>query len=187
MSKNYKAGLKIITAIIVVVLIAVTTASLKELILKINYPQKYAKYVEKYAKENEIEKELIYAIIKAESNFKEKAKSSKGAIGLMQILESTAYEVAEELELEITKEDLSNPEINIQIGAKYITKLIKIYKNLELAVASYNAGIGNVNSWIEEEKIKKDGTDIENIPFKETNNYVRKILRNYKIYKELYN
>ena len=186
MTKNYKAVLKPISIIIVAALLAVTIVSLRKIILKINYPQKYTEYVEKYAKENEIEKELIYAMIKAESNFKETAKSNKSAIGLMQILESTAYEVAEELEIEITKKDLNSPEINIQIGARYIANLIKIYGNLELAVASYNAGIGNVNSWIEEGAIKKDGTDIENIPFEETNNYVRKILRNYKIYKELY-
>ena len=187
MTKNYKAGAKIIAVIIVAILTTVTIASLRKAILIINYPQKYSEFVEKYAKENEVEKELIYAMIKAESNFKETAKSNKSAIGLMQIIESTAYEVAEELEIQITKEDLNNPEINIQIGTKYIANLIKMHGNLELAIASYNAGIGNVNSWIEKGTIKKDGTDIENIPFKETNNYVRKILRNYKIYKELYN
>ena len=55
-----------------------------------------------------------------------------------------------------------------------------------LAVTAYNAGIGNVNKWVQEGYIKIDGSDIENIPFKETNNYVRKIIRNYRIYKELY-
>ena len=186
MIKYYKAGIKIIAIIVVVALLIVTIGSLRKIILKINYPQKYAEYIEKYAKENQIEKELIYAMIKAESNFKEKAKSNKDAIGLMQILDTTAYEVAEELEIEIKKEDLINPEINIQIGTRYITKLLNIYGNVELAIAAYNAGIGNVNNWIQQGIIKKDGTDIENIPFKETNNYVRKIIRNYKIYMELY-
>ena len=55
-----------------------------------------------------------------------------------------------------------------------------------LALAAYNAGMGNVNTWIETGVIKKDGTDIENIPFKETNNYVRKIVRDYQIYLNLY-
>ena len=187
MNQIYKAGLRLITTIIVTAILIVTIVSLRKILLKINYPQKYVEYIEKYAKENEIEKELIYAMIKAESNFKETAKSNKNAIGLMQIIESTAKEVAEELEIEVTKEDLNNPETNIQIGTKYIANLIKKYGNLELAIAAYNAGIGNVNSWIEQGTIKKDGTNIENIPFKETNNYVRKILRNYKIYKELYN
>ena len=57
---------------------------------------------------------------------------------------------------------------------------------IEIALAAYNAGIGTVDNWLEKEIIKKDGSDIENIPYKETNNYVRKILRDYKIYEKLY-
>ena len=57
---------------------------------------------------------------------------------------------------------------------------------VEIALAAYNAGIGTVDNWLEKEIIKKDGSDIENIPYKETNNYVRKILRDYKIYEKLY-
>ena len=178
---------KIAKIVIATAIILIATIILRNIILKINYPQKYSEYVEKYAKEFKIEKELIYAMIKAESNFKHDAVSSKGALGLMQILESTAYEVAGEIKLEITKEEIINPETNICLGTKYISNLIQRYGNIELAIASYNAGIGNVDNWIEEETIEEDGTDIENIPFKETNNYVRKILRDYKIYKQLYN
>lgn len=157
---------------------------MKKILVKVTYPEKYTNYVEKYAKEYNIEKELIYAIIKAESNFREDAISSKEAIGLMQILESTAKDVAKSIELEINREELIKPEININLGTKYISLLIDKYNNLELALAAYNAGIGNVDRWIEEGTIKADGTDIENIPYKETNNYVRKVMRNYKVYKE---
>ena len=186
MAKNYKTAQSIIKILILLLIILVTIIIFRNIILKVVYPRKYSEYVEKYAKEYQIDKELIYAMIKAESNFRANAVSNKDAIGLMQILESTALEVANELEKEITKEDLLNPEINICIGAKYISNLIKKYENLELAVASYNAGIGNVDSWIEKGIVNKDGTDIENVPFKETNNYVRKILRDYKLYKKLY-
>ena len=174
--------------IILAAIILIATINLRNIILKINYPQTYSEYVEKYAQEFEIEKELIYAMIKAESNFKAEAISNKEAIGLMQILESTAKEVAEELELEleITKEEILNPETNIALGSKYLSNLIKKYGNIELAIASYNAGIGNIDNWIESGTIKEDGTDIENIPFKETNNYVRKVLKNCEIYKRLY-
>ena len=54
-------------------------------------------------------------------------------------------------------------------------------------MAAYNAGSGNVDNWIKDGILKKDGSDIEKIPFIETNNYVRKILRDYELYKELYN
>lgn len=84
-------------------------------------------------------------------------------------------------------DELQDVETNIEIGTKYFTKLIKYYDgNYYLAIAAYNAGIGTVAKWIEQGIIKEDGSDIENIPYKETNTYVRKILKNYKVYKELY-
>ena len=187
MKTSKSLALRIIKIAIISVIILTTLIITRNIIIKINYPQKYSEHVEKYAKEYEIEKELIYAMIKAESNFKAEAISNKQAYGLMQILESTAQDVAEELEEEITKQELLEPETNICLGVKYISNLIKKYENIELAVASYNAGIGNVDSWIEKGTIKKDGTDIENIPFKETNNYVRKVLRDYELYKKIYN
>ena len=187
LAKDKTTVQKITRTVIVTAIILIALIIIRNTILKIKYQQKYSEYVEKYAKEFEVEEELIYAIIKAESNFKHDAVSSKEAMGLMQILESTAYEVAGELELEITKGEIINPEKNICIGTKYISNLIKRYKNIELAIASYNAGIGNIDNWIKEEIIKEDGTDIERIPFKETNNYVRKVLRDYGIYKKLYN
>ena len=75
----------------------------------------------------------------------------------------------------------------IKIGTKYLSELLQKYDgNYYLAVAAYNAGIGTVDKWIQEGTIKKDGSDIENIPYKETNNYVRKIIRDYGIYQKLY-
>lgn len=130
-----------------------------------------------------MEKEWIYAIIKTESNFNTKIVSKMGAIGLMQIMEETAQEVTDDTEIE--EIDLKDPNTNIKIGTKYFKMLLEYYNdNYYLALASYNAGIGNVKKWIESGIIKNDGSDIENIPYKETNNYVRKVLKNYRIYKE---
>ena len=156
-------------------------------ILKIIYPLKYSEYVEMYSKEYRIDLYLIYAIIKAESNFKEDAESTSNAIGLMQITKETAFETAKKIKIEISKEDIFNPKININLGTKYFKTLLDKYDNNEkLAIIAYNAGIGNVDKWIKEKTIKEDASDIENVPFKETNNYVRKILRDYEIYKKLY-
>ena len=78
------------------------------------YPQRYCEYVEKYAEEYKIDPLLIYSIIKAESNFNEKAKSKSNAIGLMQIVIETAQEIGMKLEIqEITEEKLYEPETNI--------------------------------------------------------------------------
>ena len=158
-----------------------------KIILKKIYPLKYSEYVEKYAEEYNVDKYLVYAIIKAESNFKENANSTSNAVGLMQIMEATAIETANKMNLNITELDLFNPELNIRLGLEYFTNLLDKYNdNYNLAIIAYNAGIGNVDKWIQGGTIKSDGTDLENVPFKETNNYVRKILRDYEIYKELY-
>lgn len=156
-------------------------------ILKILYPIKYEKYVYKYSKELNIDPMLTFAIIKTESNFDEKVESKSGAIGLMQLMENTAKEQAKKLNMKYSKDMLYNPEMNLKIGLHYFNTLLDYYnQNYVLAFASYNAGIGNVQNWIKEGIIKEDGSDIENIPFKETNMYVRKVIKIYDIYRELY-
>lgn len=177
---------KVLIVIIILLIIILIGLRNKNTIMKNFYVIKYSEYVEKYSEEYEVDKYLIYACIKAESNFNEQAKSSKGAKGLMQLMDSTAKDIAKSLNIEIYDDDLFDPDININLGTKYISKLMQKYQNTELALAAYNAGSGNVDSWIKENKLKDDGSDVENIPFKETNNYVRKILRDYKIYKKLY-
>ena len=80
-----------------------------------------------------------------------------------------------------------DPETNIRFGTKYFSDLLKDYNNNEiLALAAYNAGKGNLKRWVENGTIQADGSDIENIPFKETTTYIRKILSNYKMYQYLY-
>lgn len=162
--------------------------NMKNYLLKIIYPIKYEEYVEKYAEEYQIDSLLIYSIIKAESNFNKDAISNTKALGLMQIMEKTAYEKAKKINIKIENiEELYIVDINIKIGVSYFSELLKTYdNNLNLSLIAYNAGMGNLKKWIENGTIKKDGSDIENIPFEETKNYVRKILKNYEIYKKLY-
>ena len=143
----------------------------------------------KYSQEYNVDENLVYAVIKAESNFDPNAKSSKDAIGLMQLMESTAKDIIKKVDIQISDmelgEKLHEVDININLGTKYLSILLERYNNIEIAITAYNAGIGTVDNWIEKGIIKADGSDVENIPYKETNNYVRKILRDYKIYKNL--
>ena len=161
---------------------------LQDIIMKKIYPTIYSEYVYKYSEEQNLDPLLVFAIIKAESNFKPNIVSSSNAKGVMQLMESTASEIANKIGIEyIENSTIFNPEINIMIGTKYFKELLDLYEgNRLLAITAYNAGIGNVDKWIENGIIKKDGSNIENIPFKETNNYVRKIIRDYRIYQELY-
>lgn len=187
-------GKKITTFLIVLIIFLVLyfvcfkIVRVQDIILKNVYPTKYSEYVEKYSKENNLDKYMIYAIIKAESNFNPNVKSQSNAIGLMQLLETTANERAKTIETqEINAADLYDPETNIKLGTSYYAYLLNYYKgNSVLAITAYNAGIGNVNDWIKYSVIQEDGSDIENIPYKETNNYVRKILRDYQMYIKLY-
>ena len=157
-------------------------------ILMYLYPKKYEEYVNMYSEELKIDPMLTFAIIKTESNFRENVVSKSGAIGLMQLMENTAKEQAIKLNIEYSKDILYNPQENLRIGLNYFNTLLDYYnQNYILAFAAYNAGLGNVQKWINEGIIKKDGSDIENIPFKETNMYVRKIIKNYETYKKIYN
>ena len=179
--KNAKKLLIILVAIILIVIVVIC---INKLMIKTLYKKDYSEYVIKYSQKYEVDENLIYALIKAESNFKADAVSNKNAQGLMQLMFATAEEVANKNGIELTEENILDPEININIGTKYISTLLEKYECVELAIAAYNAGIGNVDKWIEKGIIKSDGSDIENIPFKETNTYVRKIMRDYKIYSE---
>lgn len=185
MKKTYK-NILIVIAILLLLIIALKALNVKNIILNKVYPKKYQEYVEKYANEYNIDPLLVFSIIKAESNFNKDAKSTSKAKGLMQVMDSTAIEIANKIDEPIMEETLYDPEKNIMIGTKYYSELLKLYNgNTLLALTAYNAGIGTVKEWIQNGIIKEDGSDIENIPYKETNMYVRKIIRNYKIYQYL--
>ena len=184
--KNKK--LLIFVAIVVVIVVFLIFA--RNPILKIIYPRTYEEAVSIYSEEYGVDDNLILALIKAESNFDANAISNRNAIGLMQLMEETAKDVANqngiELDDENIEQELSDVYKNVQIGTCYLATLLKRYENKEIALAAYNAGIGTVDNWIDKGIIKDDGSDIENIPYKETNYYVRKILRDYEFYNNLY-
>ncbi len=183
--KNKKQGI-----ILLLILLIALAFLFRNNFLKILYPKTYQEAVLIYHEKYKIEENLIFAVIKAESDFDKNAVSSRNAIGLMQIMEETAKDVARKNQIELNadnvKDELSDVYKNIEIGTCYLATLMERYQNKELALAAYNAGIGTVDGWIEKGMIQKDGSDIEKIPYKETNNYVRKILRDYKIYQDLY-
>lgn len=125
-----------------------------------------------------VEKATIFSVINIESHFNKDALSNKGAVGLMQILPSTADEVAKRVG--IKKFDLKNPKDNIFLGTAYLSSLIEKFKDKTLALCSYNAGPANVNSWLA--KYSSDGVNLDKIPFPETENYIKKFEQNYKFY-----
>lgn len=157
-------------------------------ILTIVYPTKYNQAVSSGSIENGLPESLIYAVIKAESNFDPNAQSTKNAIGLMQIMEPTAQWVCEKTGTKFPGSDmLKEPEQNIQIGCYYLSYLLKLYDgNQKCALAAYNAGYANVNAWLSDSAYSKNGTDLDVIPFPETEQYVNRVLTNQRIYQFLY-
>ena len=160
----------------------------KNIVLKnIFYPKKFSNYVEKYSGEYGLEDNLVYAVIKSESNFESNAVSHKDAKGLMQISEMTGLWAAEALEIkDYTAESLFNPEINIRIGCWYLRKMLDQFNVEKTALAAYNAGSGNVSGWLLENCYTSDGVNLDSIPFDETKKYVQKVENVKKIYRYLY-
>lgn len=148
------------------------------------YPLKYKQTVIRYAKQNEIESALVFAVIKTESSFREKVVSKKGAVGLMQILPSTAEYVAKLLGEE--NFDLKDATTNIRYGCKYIRYLLDRFSVVKTAICAYNAGEGKVEKWLKDKKYSSDGVNLEYIPYKETSEYLEKIEKSFIKYKKLY-
>ena len=122
-------NIKLIIAIAIILLVIVVIFIFKDRILKIIYPKDYQEIVSIYAEKYDVEENLIFAVIKAESNFDEKAVSHKNAIGLMQIMEETADDIATtygiDIEHDNIKESVADVKNNINIGTKYLKKLKK--------------------------------------------------------------
>jgi len=134
----------------------------------------YDGYITQCCNEQKVSKSLVYAIVKAESNFNTKALSNKGAVGLMQLMPDTALFVAQKQN--ITNFDLTNPKDNLLLGICYIAYLQQKFNSQKDVVCAYNAGENNVKQWLQ------NGQEIQ---FNETKNYLKKVERNIKIFNAL--
>lgn len=140
-------------------------------------PLRHDDIIRQQANEKNLDPALIAAVIYQESRFRPR-ESSAGALGLMQLLPDTAHFIAGKTGgSKFTTEDLATPQINIAYGAWYLRYLMNQFDNDETtALAAYNAGIGNVQKWLSEsgETVLKDPDDI---PFAETREYVKNVLK----------
>ncbi len=188
MRKNTKGKFKFLIVLSFLILLILFGLSSTEYVLKRLYPLTYSQYVEQYSDEYGLDKNLVYSIIKAESGFDAQAVSPRDAKGLMQILDSTGEWAAEKIKInDFESNMLLEPKTNIRIGCWYISRLLTQYdQNIELALAAYNAGSGNVSKWLKDTSISSNGKTLDRIPFEETENYVNKIKKYNNMYKKLY-
>ncbi len=151
--------------------------------MKLFYPKWHFELVEKYAKAVNLDPYLVMALIRQESAFHVNAKSGAKAMGLMQILPSTARTV----DRRVNRSQLFDPETNVRLGTQYLARGIKKFDgNIHMTLAAYNAGGGIIGKWIRRYPINDALVFSDLIPYRETREYVGSIMRNYYWYKALY-
>ena len=180
-----KGGFRILSRLVIILLI-ITSLILG---LSLIFPLDYYEYIERYSEEYSLDPLLVASIINVESKYRMDAVSAKNARGLMQIGPSTGQWAGQELNIENYNHNmLFIPELNIRIGTWYISKLkVEFGDDLDLILAAYNAGSGNVQKWLSDPQYSEDEANLDNIPFKETEDYLIRVKNNLRIYKLLYN
>jgi len=162
--------------------------SQKSIYWQARYPFPYFQEIEKWSISRQLNPLLVTALMRQESRFQAKIKSPVGATGLMQVMPSTAAWIAPQMNADIKKINLENANDNIMLGTWYLDYTHRQYSNNSmLAIASYNAGPGNVAKWLQTIPKKDPDEFVEEIPFDETKNYVRQVFGNYWNYLRLYN
>ncbi|MBP5427446.1 MAG: lytic transglycosylase domain-containing protein [Clostridiales bacterium] len=151
-----------------------------------SFPKRYLDSIERYSREYHVDPLLVLSVIKVESDFDPKAVSSKGAMGLMQIMDSTANWISKRMGISnYTQEMLLIPDNNIKLGVWYLSWLYDKYQDIDLVIVAYNGGTGNLDKWLKESTLSSDGQKLDRIPFEETDNYLLKVKFTHKIYKFL--
>ena len=154
--------------------------------LKLMYPILFEDIINENAKDFKLSPYLFLSLIREESHFDKNAKSAVGALGLSQLMQPTANFIEK---TSVSKDTLLNPDENIRIGMKYYRYLIDYFNGNEyLAILAYNAGPGNIDKWLNNSLITSSEIDVfvENIPYLETKNYIKKILSSYWVYINIY-
>lgn len=171
----------------------------------LNYPIRYIEQISTFAKRNNLHPEFVLSLTRQESLFDPKAKSPANALGLMQLIPSTAKRVGKNLSAdyfdkteskiqslvdaflnEHTAEYLYDPYLNIALGTKHLHALFQEDLPKALGIASYNAGKTKVRQWVKQLGIADLDTFIERIPYQETRNYTKIVIRNYYNYQRLF-
>jgi soluble lytic murein transglycosylase len=150
------------------------------------FPFPFEETILDWSRQRQLNPLLVTSLIRQESRFEPEIRSPVGAVGLMQVMPATGQWVADKINL--NKYSLTNPNDNVNLGTWYLDHTHQEYDNNSLlAVASYNAGPGNVAQWIQKYGLDDSDTFVEKIPFNETKGYVESVFGNYWNYLRLYN
>ena len=152
------------------------------------YPRAWEPAVVQSSRATNVPEEFIWGIMRAESHYRSDAQSGVGALGLMQMMPFTGRQVASLMSLNsFQTSSLLEPEVNIRLGSRYLQRLLEKFSgSIPLAAAGYNAGPHRVHAWVRNFGSLDMDEFIEHIPYLETRNYVKKVVRNYQLYSLLY-
>lgn len=186
MKRNVRRRFSMVLWIFVLVFLVVVLTFPKW--ITIFYPQPHRDIVVSEAYRNQVDPYLVFAIIRAESKYQTSAQSSAGARGLMQIMPETARWIAEQQGIEaLDTDDLHDPDLNIQLGCWYLADLTRQFDGqIPLVIAAYNAGRGKVQEWVADQLWDGSPENLDKIPYPETRDYVRNVLKNYQAYRAIY-
>jgi len=170
-----------LTIVLFGLLLAIAGAAM----ISIRFPIRHLDVIE--ANAGNFEPAFILAVIHAESSFRTYVVSHRDAMGLMQVTEATGEWIANMMNMDDYETDmLFDPEVNIIIGSFFLNWLWDYYDgDKTLILSGYNAGIGNVNRWLHDERFSVDGETLHHIPFLETRNYVQRVEQRTEVYRWL--
>jgi len=151
------------------------------------YPLYFREEIEFAGEKYGVSPALVASIIFAESSFRTDAKSNRGAVGLMQLLPSTAEWLCARQGESFSEEMLTNPLYNIELGTYYLSYLFEKFENETAVLAAYNAGEGNVRLWLLNTTYSADGEGLTTTPYKETNEYIKKVKKAERRYLKIMN
>ncbi len=189
-SKLFKIALCMSVVMLIVAGTALGLKTAHDQYVYSTYPLKYQTEVEAASRKYGVDKFLIYGVIKTESDFDPNAVSPVGAVGLMQLMPETFQWIqdyyADENYQDFQFSDLTKAGINIDYGTHLLSILLDMYENEDTALCAYNAGVGNVDKWLEDKEYSEDGKTLIKAPIEETENYRHLVAQNKSIFKKLY-
>jgi soluble lytic murein transglycosylase len=155
-------------------------------VLQIIFPLGYWDLIKKYSAANRLDPYLVAALVAQESTFVRDIQSPARAVGLMQLMTPTTRQMARRLKMKYSASLRTNPDASIRIGTAYLAQNIKEFGEIHLVLASYNAGESAVRRWMAERPGLPRDEFIDDIPYPETQNYVKRILGTAEDYRRLY-
>ena len=150
------------------------------------FPLPFESDLRSEAARDRVDPMLVAGLIRQESAFDPKALSHAGAVGLMQMEPETAFKMARQLKVRFARARLTDPGYNLELGSRYLANLIESFGTPEAALAAYNAGEDHVMEWTTGQNYLETAEFVESIPFTETREYVQIVIRNAKVYRQIY-